>query len=109
MTTNVVSNIPLTADATEKQALHSDTNPVVAVTRAEELMAAVEVRGRELLHVADEKAAQLKAKAGVAYADAKVRADALRKETEGYVRENPLTSVCVALGAGFVVGILARK
>ena len=46
MTTNVVSNIPLTADATEKQALHSDTNPVVAVTRAEELMAAVEVRGR---------------------------------------------------------------
>jgi ElaB/YqjD/DUF883 family membrane-anchored ribosome-binding protein len=35
--------------------------------------------------------------------------ESLHKQTEGYVREHPLKSVLVALGAGFLVGLMTRK
>jgi ElaB/YqjD/DUF883 family membrane-anchored ribosome-binding protein len=80
-----------------------------ATQAAEDLKAAVEAKGRELLHAADDKAAELKARAGHVYEDVKLKAQEIRKDTEVYVKENPLTSVCIALGAGFVIGMLARR
>jgi ElaB/YqjD/DUF883 family membrane-anchored ribosome-binding protein len=87
-----------------------------ALQAAGEFKTAVEAKGRELLHVADEllhaadgKAAEMKAKAETAYGEAKGQVKTLQRHTEHYVRENPLGSVCIALGAGFLLGILARR
>jgi ElaB/YqjD/DUF883 family membrane-anchored ribosome-binding protein len=87
-----------------------------ALQAAGELKTAVEAKGRELLHVADEllhaadgKAAELRAKAETAYGEARGQVKVLQRHTEEYVRENPLSSLCIALGAGFALGILARR
>jgi ElaB/YqjD/DUF883 family membrane-anchored ribosome-binding protein len=87
-----------------------------ALQAAGELKTAVEAKGRELLHVADEllhaadgKASEIKAKAESAYGEARNQAKVFQQHAERYVRENPLGSVCIALGAGFVLGILARR
>ncbi len=63
----------------------------------------------ELLHAADGKAAELRAKAETAYGEARGQVKVLQRHTEEYVRENPLSSLCIALGAGFALGILARR
>jgi ElaB/YqjD/DUF883 family membrane-anchored ribosome-binding protein len=87
-----------------------------ALQAAGELKTAVEAKGRELLHVADEllhaadgKASEIKAKAESAYGEARNQMKVFQQHAELYVRENPLGSVCIALGAGFVLGILARR
>ena len=118
MTTNVSSSITAIPETIHPHDTHSghvseDASPrahtvASAFRGAEEFKAVVEAKGREFMHAAEEKSAQIKAKAETAFAGAKVRAEAIRHDTEGYVRENPLTSVCIALGAGFVVGLLAR-
>ncbi|RFC42075.1 MAG: ElaB/YqjD/DUF883 family [Verrucomicrobia bacterium] len=101
--------------STSQSDLHAVVNRNMQATRvhaaqaAEELKNAVEAKGRELLHAADDKASVLKEKAEHAYTDAKQKAEDLRKDTELYVKEHPLTSVCIALGAGFVLGMLARR
>jgi ElaB/YqjD/DUF883 family membrane-anchored ribosome-binding protein len=95
--------------------LHSVVNRNMQATRthavqaAEELKNAVEAKGRELLHAADDKATLIKERAEHAYSDAKHKMEAMRKDTELYVKEHPLTSVCIALGSGFVLGMLARR
>lgn len=80
-----------------------------AVQAAEELKAAAEAKARELRSAVDEKTAVLKEKAELAYDDAKVRMKTLQKDAEMYVRENPLQSVLLAVGAGFLLGILSRR
>lgn len=110
------SNLKIADELSTSQSdLHSVVNRNMQATRvhaaqaAEELKNAVEAKGRELLHAADDKAAVLKQRAEHAYSDAKQKAEELRKDTEVYVKEHPLTSVCIALGAGFVLGMLARR
>jgi ElaB/YqjD/DUF883 family membrane-anchored ribosome-binding protein len=92
---------------------HSKTH---ALQAAGELKTAVEAKGREILHVADEllhaadgKASEIKAKAESAYGEARNQVKVFQQHAEHYVRENPLGSVCIALGTGFVLGILARR
>jgi ElaB/YqjD/DUF883 family membrane-anchored ribosome-binding protein len=87
-----------------------------ALQAAGELRTAVEAKGREILHVADEllhvaddKASEIKAKAESVYGEAKDQLKVFQQHTEAYVRKNPVSSVCIALGAGFVLGILARR
>jgi ElaB/YqjD/DUF883 family membrane-anchored ribosome-binding protein len=87
-----------------------------ALQAAGEFKTAVEAKGRELLHVADEllhvadgKASEIKAKAESAYGEARSQAKVIQQHAEEYVRDNPLSSVCIALGAGFLLGILARR
>lgn len=95
--------------------VHSVLNRNIQATRghaaqaAEELKNAMEAKGREFLHAADDKAHYLKEKAEHVYSDALHRMEVVRKETVSYVKENPLTSVCIALGAGFLVGMLAKR
>jgi ElaB/YqjD/DUF883 family membrane-anchored ribosome-binding protein len=80
-----------------------------ALQAAEELKAAAEAKAREWGHAVDEKTHELREKAGEAYEDAKVRIRSLQQEAEGYVRDNPLKAVLAAAGAGFILGMLARK
>jgi ElaB/YqjD/DUF883 family membrane-anchored ribosome-binding protein len=80
---------------------------------AEELKAAAEAKAREwsakVGAKVDEKTAEIRERAEVAYEDAVVRVKALQKDTEEYVRANPLKAVLIAVGAGFVLGALARR
>ena len=80
-----------------------------ALRAAEEFKTAAETKAREWVHAADQTAEQIREKAEAALEDTKVRLESLHKQTEGYVREHPLKSVLVALGAGFLVGLLTRK
>jgi ElaB/YqjD/DUF883 family membrane-anchored ribosome-binding protein len=92
------------------------SSKIHAIQAAGELKTAVEAKGRELLHVADEllhvadgKAAEIRSKAESAYGEARSQLKVFQKQSEEYVRENPLRSLCIALGAGFVIGIIARR
>jgi hypothetical protein len=87
-----------------------------AMQAAGEFKTAVEAKGREFLHVADEllhvadgKASEIKAKAESAYGEARSQLKVFQKQSEAYVKENPISSVCIALGAGFVLGMIARR
>jgi len=63
----------------------------------------------ELYAAASEKAAQCCAKAEEACRCAREKVRTLQQDGEAYVRENPLRSVAMALGAGFIVGLLLRR
>ena len=84
-----------------------------ALQAAEELKASAEAKAREwsakVGAKVDEKTAELRERAEVAYEDTVVRLKALQKDTEEYVRANPLKAVLMAVGAGFVLGALARR
>ena len=41
--------------------------------------------------------------------DASVYAQSYQTEAEAYIRENPLQSVGIALGVGFLLGIIIRR
>jgi ElaB/YqjD/DUF883 family membrane-anchored ribosome-binding protein len=43
------------------------------------------------------------------YSDASDRAHDYQHEAESYIRENPLQAVAVAVGVGFILGILLRR
>jgi ElaB/YqjD/DUF883 family membrane-anchored ribosome-binding protein len=80
-----------------------------AARAAEELRAAAEAKAKELGTMMGEKASEFRDKAGDMYDDAKVQLKALQKDTEEYVRANPIKAVLIAVGAGFVIGSLARR
>lgn len=63
-----------------------------------------EVRGQ-----ARATADQYKGKAQAAWDDATHRAQDFQGETETYIRENPLKAVGIALGIGFVLGVIFRR
>ena len=87
--------------------LHASKTQALRV--ADEFKTAAEAKAREWAHAADQTAEQIREKAEAALEDTRVRLESLHKQTEGYVREHPLKSVLVALGAGFLVGLLTRK
>ena len=87
--------------------LHASKTHALRV--ADEFKSAAEAKAREWAQAADQTADQIREKAEAAFEDTKVRLESIHKQTEGYVREHPLKSVLVALGAGFLVGLLTRK
>lgn len=80
-----------------------------AIHAAEEFKSAAEAKAREWGSAVDQKTGELKQKAEVAYQDARERFRDIQHESEVYIRENPLKAVLIAAGAGFVLGLLARK
>jgi ElaB/YqjD/DUF883 family membrane-anchored ribosome-binding protein len=76
---------------------------------AEELRAAAEQKARDWARVADATAEDLRQRAEQALKQTQVQLKTLHTESESYVREHPLKSVLVALGAGFLVGVLVRR
>jgi ElaB/YqjD/DUF883 family membrane-anchored ribosome-binding protein len=55
------------------------------------------------------KAGQLRGRAQSVCTDASARAQDCQTEAETYIRENPLQSVGIALGVGFVLGLILRR
>jgi len=91
-----------------------------AATKAEELKKTTSVKGEELKEVAvqkaqqlkevaTEKTAQLRETASVQFDTTKVKAKEIQGQVEDYINENPTKSALIALGTGFVLGLLMRK
>jgi ElaB/YqjD/DUF883 family membrane-anchored ribosome-binding protein len=76
---------------------------------AEELKAAAEQTAKDWARAADATAEDLRHKAELALKTTRMRLKSLHDESETYIREHPLKSVLVALGAGFLAGILIRR
>ena len=94
-------------ESTLQKKLHVSKTQALRV--ADEFKSAAEAKAREWAQAADQTAEQIRARAEAALEDTKVRLESIHRQTEGYVREHPLKSVLVALGAGFLVGLLTRK
>jgi ElaB/YqjD/DUF883 family membrane-anchored ribosome-binding protein len=80
-----------------------------ASAKVEELRQAAEQRAEGLRDAAHAKAQKLKGDTECAWSDAKSQARTWQAEGEVYVRANPAKALFVALGAGFVLGLLFRK
>jgi ElaB/YqjD/DUF883 family membrane-anchored ribosome-binding protein len=87
---------------------------------ADDLRAAAEAKADEFRHRAEDAYGQARqraeeyydearARAEQAYGQARERARTFQEDGEAYVRQNPLKAVCVALGAGFLLGLMFRR
>jgi ElaB/YqjD/DUF883 family membrane-anchored ribosome-binding protein len=73
-------------------------------SKAHARTAATEIRG-----AAAEMAREFKERAGALAGEWKEKAKHLHKDLEEYVREHPTKSVLVAVGVGFVLGLVFRR
>lgn len=55
------------------------------------------------------KTEEYKGKAQAALGDASTRVKTYQEEAEGYIRQNPLQAVGIAVGVGFLLGVLLRR
>jgi ElaB/YqjD/DUF883 family membrane-anchored ribosome-binding protein len=87
-------------------------NPGVGMAAAENKLESDEAqaqRAAEALESATTKVAEdYRDKAEQSWNETKVRARTWQEEGEEYVRENPTKAVFIALGIGFVVGLIVR-
>jgi ElaB/YqjD/DUF883 family membrane-anchored ribosome-binding protein len=80
-----------------------------AGAKAEEIRKAAEKKADELRAAAENRAREFRGAAENAWSDARSKAKFWQSEGEAYVRENPTGAILIALGAGFVLGLLLRK
>ena len=73
--------------------------------RAEDIRQAAAQKTNELREAAQEFGAAAES----AWADATSQAKTWQTKGEAYARDNPTKAVLIALGAGFVLGLLLRK
>jgi len=76
---------------------------------AKDLGDAAAAKYDDLRTQATQVAQEYRGKAQSALSDASVAAHNFQGETESYIRENPLKAVGIALGAGFVLGLILRR
>ena len=76
---------------------------------AKDLGEAANASYSDLRDQAKTKADELRNRAQSAYSDATARAQDYQTEAESYIRENPIQSVAIALGVGFVLGLILRR
>jgi ElaB/YqjD/DUF883 family membrane-anchored ribosome-binding protein len=118
---NLLSNLeetPMDENKTPKQAADSakehvraaaDDFKTAATAKADEIRRAAEKKAEELRIAAQGKAKEFRGAAESAWSDARTRAKTWQSESETYIRENPAKAVLIALGVGFVLGLLFRK
>jgi ElaB/YqjD/DUF883 family membrane-anchored ribosome-binding protein len=87
----------------------ADDFKAAASAKAEEIRRAAEKKAEELRQAAQSKAREFSGVAGSAWTDAQSKAKTWQAEGEAYVRQNPTKAIFVALGLGFVVGLMFRK
>jgi ElaB/YqjD/DUF883 family membrane-anchored ribosome-binding protein len=87
----------------------ADNFKTAATAKADEIRKAAEQKAEEIRAAAEERARQYRGQAESAWSDAQTKAKYWQKEGEAYVRDNPARAVLVALGVGFVLGLLFRK
>jgi ElaB/YqjD/DUF883 family membrane-anchored ribosome-binding protein len=77
--------------------------------KAEDIRQAATQKTSELREAAQGKAQEFGAAAERAWADATYQAKTWQTKGEAYARDNPTKAVLIALGAGFVLGLVLRK
>ena len=80
-----------------------------ASARFEDLKGQASAKKDEYYATASAKADELRGQAEAAWGDAKVKARTYHEDGEQYVRENPTRALLMAIGAGFVLGLIVRK
>jgi len=80
-----------------------------AASKAQELRETATSKAQEYKGLAGDKAQEFRGRAGVAMNEAGQKAQSLQKESERYVRENPMRAVLTAFGAGIIFGLLIRR
>jgi ElaB/YqjD/DUF883 family membrane-anchored ribosome-binding protein len=80
-----------------------------AAAKADELRGVAAAKAGEFRSAANATANDLRGKAGDAWGDAKVHARTYQEDGVAYIRENPTRALLIALGAGFVLGLMVRK
>jgi ElaB/YqjD/DUF883 family membrane-anchored ribosome-binding protein len=87
----------------------ADDFKTAASAKAEEIRRAAEQKAEELRHVAENKARELRGAAESAWSDARSKAKTWQTDGESYIRENPTKAIFIALGLGFLLGLMFRK
>jgi ElaB/YqjD/DUF883 family membrane-anchored ribosome-binding protein len=77
--------------------------------KVEDIRQATAEKTDKLREAAQGKVQELRGAAGSAWSDASSQAKTWQAEAEAYIRDNPTKAVFIALGAGFVLGLLLRK
>jgi ElaB/YqjD/DUF883 family membrane-anchored ribosome-binding protein len=80
-----------------------------ASAKAEDIRQAAGQKVDALREVAEATAQELRGAAESAWADARNQSKSWQAQGEVYIRNNPFQAVCIALGLGFVLGLLLRK
>lgn len=76
---------------------------------AQDLSDAGKAKYEDLKAKATVKGEEYKGKAQDALGEAQAKAKVIQSDSEQYIRDNPLQAVGIALGVGFVLGIVLRK
>ena len=87
----------------------ADDFKTAASAKADEIRRAAEQKAEELRHVAENKAREFRGVAESAWTDAQSKAKTWQAGSETYIRENPTRAILVALGLGFLLGLMFRK
>ena len=80
----------------------------VAVDQADRIKDAAVEKGQQFRDVATEKVDTIKSYAEENLGISSEKLDDLKVETERYVKDNPVKSVFIALGLGFVIGRILK-
>ena len=80
-----------------------------ASAKADEIRRAAQKKADELRVAAEGKAREFRGTAESAWSDARSRARNWQSDGEAYVRENPAKAVLIAVGVGFLLGLILRK
>jgi ElaB/YqjD/DUF883 family membrane-anchored ribosome-binding protein len=86
-----------------------DDFKAAAAAKAAEIRRIAEKKAEELRQIAQEKAQEFSGAAESAWSDARTKAKSWHADSETYVRENPTKAILIALGLGFLLGLLFRK
>jgi ElaB/YqjD/DUF883 family membrane-anchored ribosome-binding protein len=76
---------------------------------AKDLSEAANVKYGELRGQATQAAQEYKGRAQAAISDAQSKAEDFQSEAEDYIRANPFKALGIAVGVGFVLGVLFRR
>ena len=98
------------ASALKERAVESAQNfRDTAAERATQFRVAASEKATAFKAAATDKATQLKDTASEQWQDTRVKAKELHVTAEDYIRQNPTKCVLSALGAGFLIGLIARR
>lgn len=97
-------------DTVKKQAQAAyETGREHLTAAAKDLSEAASAKYEEIRGQAQSKAEDYKGRAKAAIDDATAKAQDFQGDAESYIRENPLKAVGIALGVGFVLGVIFRR
>jgi ElaB/YqjD/DUF883 family membrane-anchored ribosome-binding protein len=77
--------------------------------KVEDIRQAAAEKTDELREAAQDKVQELKGAAESVWLNTRSQAKTWQTEGEAYIRDHPTKAVFIALGAGFVLGLLLRK